>query len=249
MKINIYESPDQLGKAAGTAAAALINNAIDKNGVANIILATGTSQFATLRELTSAHTIDWSRVVMFHLDEYIGLPVTHPASFRRYLLDRFIAVVPALKAAFLINGEADAKAECERMSALISKHPVDVALVGIGENGHLAFNDPPADFETQQPYIIVELDERCRKQQLDEGWFTSLEEVPQKAISMSVQKILQSKHIICSVPDERKAMAVKKTLEWPISNLHPASILQQHRDCTLYLDKFSSALLAQTNIA
>ena len=244
MKVNIYDNPLDLGKAAGIAASRLIREAIEVNGSANIILATGTSQFETINQLTTEEEIDWSKVVMFHLDEYIGLPITHPASFRKYLQERFLSKVPALKAAHLINGEADAEAVCEKIGALLSKHPIDVALVGIGENGHLAFNDPPADFETEQPYIIVELDEPCRKQQLGEGWFKSFEEVPRQAISMSVKQILQSKHIICSVPDERKAMAVKNSLEQQISNLYPASILQQHTDCTLYLDKFSSTLLS-----
>jgi glucosamine-6-phosphate deaminase len=185
---------------------------------------------------------------MFHLDEYIGMPVTHPASFRKYLQERFIAKVPALKAAHLINGEGDVQAECERLGDLIRRHPIDVALVGIGENGHLAFNDPPADFDTEQPYIIVELDEPCRKQQLGEGWFNTLEDVPQQAISMSIKQILKSKHIICSVPDSRKATAVKNSLEQPVSNLYPASILQSHANCTYFLDKSSAALLSQNTI-
>src|SRR5665647_250977 len=248
MKINIYNNTYQLGKAAGIAAASLIRSAIDKNGTANIILATGTSQYETLNQLISETGIDWSKVVMFHLDEYIGLPITHGASFRKYLHERFLLKVPPLKAACLINGEADAQAECERIGSLISEHPIDVALVGIGENGHLAFNDPPADFETEQPYIIVELDESCRKQQVGEGWFKSFEEVPRQAISMSIKQILKSEHIICSVPDERKALAVKNTLEQPISNLYPAGILQLHNHCILYLDKFSSSLLSENSI-
>jgi glucosamine-6-phosphate deaminase len=248
MKVNIYDNPSRLGAAAGADAASLIRNAIYKNGVAKIILATGTSQFQTLTQLISGSGIDWSKVIMFHLDEYIGLPGTHPAGFAKYLRERFLSKVPALKAAYLINGEADPQAECERIGALILKNPVDVALVGIGENGHLAFNDPPADFETERPYVIVELDEPCRKQQLGEGWFKALEEVPLKAISMSVKQILRSKYIICSVPDERKALAVKNSLEQPVSNLYPASILQQHMGCTLYLDRFSSALLSKNSI-
>ena len=248
MKIQVYDSSSQLGKAAGAASAGLIKNAIDKNGVANIILATGTSQFETLNQLIAEDGIDWGKIVMFHLDEYIGLPVTHPASFRKYLLERVLSKVPPLKAAYLINGEDDAELECKRLGALISQHPIDVALVGIGENGHLAFNDPPANFDTEEPYIIVELDEPCRKQQMGEGWFASLEEVPPRAISMSVKQILKSAHIIGSVPDTRKALAVKNTVEQPVSNWYPASILQQHNDCTLYLDKFSSALLSDVNI-
>jgi glucosamine-6-phosphate deaminase len=248
MEINISTNPEELGKVAGAATGELIRQAIAANGSANIILATGTSQFQTLTHLISEKGIDWSKVVMFHLDEYIGLPITHPASFRKYLQERFLSKVPALKAAYLISGETDPKAECERLAHLISQHPIDVALVGIGENGHLAFNDPPADFETEQPYLVVELDEPCRKQQLGEGWFKSIEEVPQKAISMSVRQIMKSRSIICSVPDERKSTAVKNTVEQNVSNLYPASILQNHSDCTLYLDKASAADLSAKTV-
>ncbi len=248
MDINISQNPEELGKVAGAAAAQLIREAIAENGSANIILATGTSQFQTLNQLVSEPGIDWSKVVVFHLDEYIGLSITHPASFRKYLQERFISKVPALKAAYLINGETDTKKECERLGQLINKYPADVALVGIGENGHLAFNDPPADFETEQPYLVVELDEPCRKQQLGEGWFKSIGEVPRQAISMSVKQILKSTHIICSVPDGRKATAVKNTLEQKVSNLYPASILQRHPDCTLYLDKASASQLSANTI-
>jgi glucosamine-6-phosphate deaminase len=249
MNINISPNAKELGMAAGTAAAELIREAIAKNGTANIILATGTSQFQTLHQLVSELGIDWSKVVMFHLDEYIGLSINHPASFKKYLQERFLSEVPVLNAAYLINGETDPGEECERLSQLISKYPADVALVGIGENGHLAFNDPPADFETELPYLIVELDEPCRKQQLGEGWFTSIDEVPRQAISMSVKQIMKSKHIICSVPDERKAMAVKNTVEQKINNLYPASILQNHPNCTLYLDTSSADLLSVQTVS
>ncbi|MEO8852664.1 MAG: 6-phosphogluconolactonase, partial [Ginsengibacter sp.] len=177
------------------------------------------------------------KVVMFHLDEYISLPITHPASFRKYLQERFLSRVPKLKDAWLINGESDAEEECKRLGDLIHKHPIDVALIGIGENGHLAFNDPPADFEKDKPYLIVELDDVCKKQQMGEGWFQSLDEVPQKAISMSIKQIIKSKHILCSVPGARKAVAVKNTLEKEISNLYPSTILRTHGNCTVYLDK------------
>ena len=245
MNITIRSSPAELGKMAGIAASRKIKAAIEAKGLANIILATGTSQFETLSQLLSEEGIDWSKVTMFHLDEYIGLPVTHPASFRKYLKERFIAKVPALKEAHLIDGEKDPKTECERLGKLISDNPIDVALVGIGENGHLAFNDPPADFDTEEPYIIVDLDEACRKQQLGEGWFKSMNEVPGQAISMSVKQILKSKSIICSVPDERKAMAVKNSVEQPVSNLFPATALQNHPDCTCYLDTRSASLLTK----
>ena len=243
MQIRIYENPQILGKSAGSEAARLIRNAITEQGHATIILATGTSQFETLKQLV-AEEIDWSNVTMFHLDEYIGLSEAHPASFRNYLTQRFISSVPALKAIHLINGESDAEEECKRLNELISRQPVDVALVGIGENGHLAFNDPPADFETAQPYLVVELDEQCRKQQFGEGWFRSLEDVPRHAISMSIRQIMKSKQIICSVPDSRKAIAVRDCLEGPVSNMHPASILQQHTGCIVYLDENSASLLS-----
>jgi glucosamine-6-phosphate deaminase len=244
MKIKVNNNPQDLGQTAGKAGAELIRKAISQKGFTNIILATGTSQFETLNQLLLEPGIDWSKVTLFHLDEYIGLPITHPASFRKYLKERFISKVPKLKGVNLIDGEADPTAECEGLSALILAHPIDVAFVGIGENGHLAFNDPPADFETEIPYIVVELDEACRKQQLGEGWFPSLEAVPTKAISMSVKQILKSKAIICSVPDLRKAQAVKDTIENHVSNLFPATALQLHPDCTCFLDTDSASLLS-----
>lgn len=245
MKMHISENPYELGKEAGKLGAALIREAIEINGTASIILATGTSQFQTLNQLVSEKGIDWSKVSMFHLDEYIGLPITDKASFRHYLKERFLAKVPALKTAYLINGEVeDPQAECNRLEVLIKGQPIDVAFVGIGENAHLAFNDPPADFVTEEAYLIVELEERCRKQQLGEGWFNALEDVPRRAISMSIKQIFKSRHIICSVPDSRKAAAVKNSLEQGVSNLYPASILRLHPDCTFFLDKSSSALLS-----
>lgn len=245
MNIEIHKDPFDTGRAAGESAAKLIAEALRLKGEANIILATGASQFSTLKELVSHHDIDWSRVTMFHLDEYIGLPITAPASFRKYLKERFLANVPPLKAVYLIDGEADPVSECKRLSDLIRVHPIDVALVGIGENGHLAFNDPPADFDTEDPYIIVNLDEACRMQQLGEGWFKSMDEVPRQAISMSIKQIMKSKRIICTVPDERKAQAVKNCLENEVSNMFPASILQRHPGCTVYLDKFSAGKLRE----
>lgn len=242
MEIKIAKDHRQLGKHAGKAAAELIRTAINEKGQANIILATGTSQFETLRQLIS-EKIDWSKVVMFHLDEYIGLPQTAKASFRKYLQERFIDQVPPLKAQYLINGENNADEECIRLGDLIQQHPIDVALVGIGENGHLAFNDPPADFETASPYLVVELDEACRHQQLDEGWFDSLEEVPVQAISMSVKQIMKAEHIVCSVPDLRKAKAIRNCLAQPVSNNYPASILKTHAHCSFYLDPPSASML------
>jgi len=249
VEIVISRDVKEMGKEAGIKAGRAIRYAISEQGIANIILATGTSQFETLNQLIAEEDIDWSKVVMFHLDEYIGLPISHPASFRKYLKERFLAKAPPLKAAFLIDGENDATLECERLSKLISKHPIDVALVGIGENGHLAFNDPPADFEIETPYIIVDLDDQCVQQQFGEGWFPSINDVPRKAISMSVKQIMKSKHIVCSVPDARKALAVKNSVENPVSNLYPASILQTHQHCTIFLDTSSASLLTPGIIA
>jgi glucosamine-6-phosphate deaminase len=185
-------------------------------------------------------------VTAFHLDEYIGMPITHPASFRKYLKERFVYRLPQPLAAFhYINGEGDAEAECRRLAELIAARPVDVAFVGIGENGHLAFNDPPADFQTEEPYLVVNLDEACRRQQLGEGWFPTLEDVPQQAISMSIRQILKSDTILCSVPDARKAEAVRASLEGPVTPDVPASVLQRHADTTVYLDAASAALLSR----
>jgi len=249
----VYKTKPAAGKAAATEAAKVIKKAIEKNGEANIILATGTSQIEMLDNLVSADGIDWFKVTMFHLDEYIGLPASHPASFRKYLKERFVDKLPArrtsggpgLKAVHFVNGDAgNPKQECRRLGAIIAAHPIDVALVGIGENGHLAFNDPPADFQTEQPYIIVELDERCRGQQLGEGWFETLEQVPRSAISMSIRQIMNSKCIIVTVPEKRKAEAVKNALEGPVTNMCPASILQRHKNCKIFMDEDAALLLS-----
>ncbi len=242
MEIIISETKQNLGIKAAKRGGELIRKAIIKNGKANIIVATGASQFEMLNELVKEH-IDWSVVSAFHLDEYIGVSDTHPASFRKYLKERFVDFVFP-KEFFYVNGETDSSAECRRLGELISKYPIDVAFVGIGENGHLAFNDPPADFETEEPYILVTLDKECRFQQMGEGWFSTIQDVPEKAISMSIKQIMKSHAIICCVPDLRKAEAVKKTVEEPISPLAPASILRQHKDISLYLDIDSASLLS-----
>lgn len=243
MKVHISNNSKDLGVSAGLKAAELIKKTIQQKGFANIILATGTSQFETIQQLISDAEISWERVQMFHLDEYIGLPITHKASFRNYLMERFIKLVPNLKIAHLINGELDPETECKRLGDLILQNPIDVALVGIGENGHLAFNDPPADFHTEKPYIVVDLDEACRAQQMGEGWFETMDDVPKQAISMSIQQILKSEYIVCSVPDERKSQAVADCLTKGVSNLFPASILQNHPQVDLYLDSSSASRL------
>jgi glucosamine-6-phosphate deaminase len=244
LKIVICQSKHELGQRAAQQAATALRDAIEKNGEANVIVATGASQFEMLAALVVAPDVDWTRVTGFHLDEYVGMPSTHPASFRKYLQERFVGALPQpLRAFHPINAEGNAHAECERLNALLSVVIIDVALVGIGENGHLAFNDPPADFQTTQPYIVVNLDEDCRRQQLGEGWFPSLDQVPQQAISMSIHQIMKSRQIVCSVPDERKARAVKACVEGPVSPQAPASILQQHTNVTIYLDSAAASLL------
>lgn len=249
MKVIIKESPKDLGVSAGTEAARLIVSAIKENGSAGIILATGTSQFETLNHLIAEKEIEWNKVTMFHLDEYINLPEVHPASFRKYLKERFLEKVDALKDVHLINGEADPEEECTRLGELIRKTSIDVALVGVGENRHLAFNDPPADFNTEKPYLIAKLDELCRRQQMNEGWFSSLSEVPVRAISMSINQIMLSKQIICSVPDLRKAPAVRDCLTKEVSNLRPASILRNHPSCFFFLDTQSASMLSGVSLS
>ena len=245
MNVRIFETRSQAGQAAAAAGAALLADALRSTGEANIIVATGASQFEVLETLAAATGINWSHVTIFHLDEYVGLPVTHGASFRRYLRERFVGKLPVAPRAFHeINGEGDCPAECNRLGALIRSAPIAVAFVGIGENGHLAFNDPPADFETKTPYLVVNLDEACRRQQLGEGWFPTLDEVPRQAISMSVRQILKAAAIVCTVPDERKAQAAKGTVDGPITPAVPASILQEHPATTLYLDRASASLLS-----
>ncbi len=241
MEIVISNSKSELGEKAAITGAGFISEAIKRNGSANIIVATGASQFEMLNELIK-QDVDWSRVTAFHLDEYIGISDKHPASFRKYLKERFVEKV-SLHEFHYVDGETDPYAECRRVGEIISKHPIDVAFVGIGENGHLAFNDPPADFETEEPYLVVYLDEKCRRQQLGEGWFPTFDDVPEKAISMSVKQIMKSKAIICSVPDVRKADAVKGSLEGTVTPMIPASVLRQHNAAWLFLDKESSSLL------
>jgi glucosamine-6-phosphate deaminase len=246
MIIRVFKDKLSLASAAAEQAAALIRSAISEKGTARIIAATGASQFEFLDALTEAPDIDWKRVEMFHLDEYIGLPISHPASFRNYLLNRLINKV-GISGYYFLDGEADPASVAREVGKMLSAATVDVAFVGIGENGHLAFNDPPADFETEEPYLVVQLDEACRRQQLGEGWFASMEEVPRRAISMSVRQILKSRKIICIVPDKRKAQAVAACFEGEISPNAPASILRTHPKTTVYLDQESAALLTSAS--
>jgi glucosamine-6-phosphate deaminase len=242
MLLKLFDNKRALALNAAEQAATAIRSAIVEHGKARIIAATGASQFEFLDSLTSISGIDWEKVEMFHLDEYIGLPASHPASFSNYLQERLIRKT-GITHHHLLNGEGNPAEVIRRMSQALREAPVDVAFVGVGENGHLAFNDPPADFETEEEYLIVTLDEACRRQQLGEGWFPTLDDVPRQAISMSVRQILKAKEIICIVPDARKAQAVKSCFEGQISPLAPASILRTHLNTTVYVDQHSAALL------
>ena len=243
MEVKIFDSRRQLSEAAATNAADLICQAIAASGQAYLIAATGASQFEFLDALVVRPNIDWRQVTFFHLDEYVGLPKSHPASFRRYLQERIVDRIHPGAFHFLNGDVADPAAECRRVGDLISRQTIDAAFVGIGENGHLAFNDPPADFETEEPYLIVKLDAACRSQQVGEGWFETVADVPTHAISMSIQQILKARNVLCIVPEQRKATAVRDCLKLAVSPLHPASILQQHPSATIYLDQDSAALL------
>lgn len=241
----VFSDTRALGQAAADQAAGAITRAMASNGRARILAATGASQFEFLDALTGRDDIDWSRVEMFHLDEYVGLNADHPASFQRYLMERLIRPT-GIRRYHLLDGLQDLAEVCRRVGAAIREAPIDCAFVGIGENGHLAFNDPPADFETDEPYLVVQLDEACRRQQVGEGWFTTLADVPTRAISISIRQILASREIVCVVPDARKAEAVKNCLAGPVSPMAPASILQTHSNTTVYLDTPSAALLPRT---
>jgi glucosamine-6-phosphate deaminase len=244
MQVVRSATKQESGTEAAAEGAALIRQALQEKGEVAIILATGMSQFEMLAALVAAPDIAWARVTAFHLDEYVGMPATHPASFRRYLQERFVSRLPVpLRAFHAINAEGDYRAEIRRLNQILSGVVIDVAFLGIGENGHLAFNDPPADFVTEAPYILVNLDEACRRQQLGEGWFPRLEDVPRQAVSMSIRQIMKSSAIIVSVPDRRKAQAVQAAVEGPVTPLVPASILQQHPAASLYLDPDSASLL------
>lgn len=241
MKIKVSENPVELGKAAAAYCTGIINEAIAHKGKARIILSTGASQFDTIKALIDTD-IDWSKVEMFHLDEYIDLPESHPASFRKYLKERFLSKVNVMKA-YLVNGEDDPQEVIASLTAKIRKEPVDLGLIGIGENAHIAFNDPPADFNTKEAFICVDLNETCKQQQVREGWFATVADVPKQAISMTVYQIMQCQHIVSCVPYAVKAKAIKDTLESPLTNMVPATMLKEHPDAIIFLDKDSAALM------
>jgi glucosamine-6-phosphate deaminase len=248
MQIKIAESRAAMGRYVAEIAAAHLRDVLSKQAEANLIVATGSSQFEVLDSLVQMPNIDWARVNGFHLDEYLGLPCTHSASFCGYLKQRFVDQVP-LRSFLYLDGTLPPEELIQRASESLGGKRIDLLLCGIGENGHLAFNDPPADFETKAVYNIVELDEACRRQQVGEGWFDTLDQVPTQAISMTIHQILQAERILCSVPDRRKAEAVKQTLEGSITSDVPASALSHHKATTLILDSTSSCLLSEQTLA
>ena len=248
MIFKIYDDKPSLGKAAATQAAAAIHRAIAHNGNARIVAASAASQFEFLAALIAEPSIDWKKIELFHLDEYIGLPMTHPASFCKFLEERLISKT-GITHTHLLDGEKDPAAVIADVSQAISAAPIDVAFLGIGENGHLAFNDPPADFDTEAPYIVVQLDEPCRQQQVGEGWFPDLAHVPTHAISMSVRQALKAKEILAIVPDARKAAAIAACFNGSVTPLAPSSILRTHSNATIYLDRNSAARLSPEALA
>ncbi len=244
LSVEVYASPDELGSAAAGYTARTLQEGIAHNGRAVLILATGSSQFAFLAALRRITTVDWDRISVFHLDEYVGMPDRHPASFRRYLRERILDEVRPAQIYFLEGDAPDLEAEVRRYGELLAEHSVDLACIGIGENGHLAFNDPPvADFHDPKRVKVVELDSACRRQQLGEGWFASLEDVPTHALTLTIPSIMQSRCISCVVPDERKAVAVAAALEGPIDTACPASILRRHPNARLFLDRAAASHL------
>ncbi len=245
MDVRLCRDADALGAQAAALGAAAIRAALASRGAASIIAATGVSQFLMLARLVAEPGINWRQVTVFHLDEYAGLPDTHPASFRRYLRERLLAPLQdAPQFVPIDGGNPDLAGEARRLGDLVAGHRIDVCFAGIGENCHLAFNDPPADFDTTEPYLVVTLDEACRRQQLGEGWFPTLEDVPRQAVSMSVRQIMLSRLIVVCAPEQRKAAAVRVAVEGPVTPLHPASILQRHGNAVLFLDPPAASLLA-----
>jgi glucosamine-6-phosphate deaminase len=244
LKIKVFENRAELSRAAAVHAASSLAACLCAQGYARLVAATGASQLEFLDALTSMPGLDWQGVELFHLDEYVGLPKTHPASFRKYIYERIIQKT-GIARYHLLDGEHDPQAVAHEVGQALALKPIDLVFAGIGENSHLAFNDPPADFQTEQPFFVVELDESCRRQQVNEGWFARVQDVPAKAITMSVRQILRSREIISVVPDKRKASAVKASIEGEISPMTPASILRQHPNVTLYLDADSASLLSQ----
>src|SRR5580700_6451051 len=244
MLLRVFKDKVLLGRAAAEQATTVIRRALAERGEARIITATGAAQFQFLEALTATPNIDWPKVEAFHLDEYIGLPATHPGSFHKFLMDNLASKTGIVNFHYLDGNAADVAAAAGEVGRKLASAPIDIAFLGIGENGHIAFNDPPADFNTEDPYLIVNLDEACRRQQVGEAWFADISQVPERALSMSARQILKAREILAVVPDTRKAEAVKACFEGEISPMAPASIMRQHTNATVYLDTNSASLLS-----
>lgn len=246
MEIKVFADRKSLAAAAAQQAAGAIRRAIAERNGARLVAATAASQKEFLEILTHAQ-IDWSRVEAFHLDEYIGLPKSHPGSFRKMFVEQFIQKT-GITNYHLLDGDGDVPSVLKQAKQAISSAPIDVGFIGIGENGHLAFNDPPADFETTEPYLVVHLDIACRRQQVGEGWFRDISEVPQQAISMSIRQILKAQELIVIVPGPNKAEAVQSCFQGPVTPMAPASILRTHPRTTVFLDRDSAARLEERRL-
>lgn len=241
MKVQVCDDSEMLAQQAANQAAEILTNVVATQGSARLLLSTGASQLGVLKALAQTK-VQWNCIEVFHLDEYIGIPASHPASFRKYIKERFVNVVHPQKM-YYVDGDGDIQRTLEQLSKEVQRKPIDLALIGIGENAHIAFNDPPANFETERPYITVQLDEDCKFQQVREGWFESVADVPSHAITMTPLQILQSRVIISCVPYEVKANAIKRMLKSDVTNQIPATILKRHKDVTLYLDHDSASLI------
>ena len=240
MEIYVCKDSKELGEKAAQHVGRVLRECIQEKGEARIVLSTGASQLDTLEALVQ-EDVDWSKVEMFHLDEYVNMPETHIASFRKYLKERFISKLN-LKGAYLVDGDLS---HIPALTEKLREKVVDVGLIGIGENAHIAFNDPPADFDTQEAYILVNLNDTCKRQQVREGWFKTMDEVPRQAISMSVSQIMKCKRIVSCVPYTVKAKAIYDTLNSDTTNAVPATILKEHEDFTLFLDQDSASMIAK----
>ncbi len=247
MKVSVFNNSEALGIAAAAYSAEILNKCIRDKGKARLLLSTGASQFDTIKALLE-EKVDWSKVEMFHLDEYVGITEEHPASFRKYLKERFVSKI-SLKQVHFVNGEGNVSERIEALNREISKEPIDIGLIGVGENAHIAFNDPPADFNIEDPFIVVNLDEGCKKQQVGEGWFPTIDDVPKQAISMSVKQIMKCETIVSCIPYKVKAKAVKKMLEQEITNLIPATILKNHASVSVFLDEDSASAVDEDVLA
>jgi glucosamine-6-phosphate deaminase len=244
LPVAVFARRGELDEAAARDAAALLRAAVQARGIAHAMFATGNSQMGFIETLVSKEDVPWPRVVVFHMDEYVGLGDDHPASFARYIRERIADRVRPMGARYISGAASDVLAECERYAGLLRAHPMDLCCLGIGENGHLAFNDPPADLDDPLDVRVVTLDSSCRRQQVGEGHFGRIEDVPTSAITVTVPALLRAATVLAIVPEARKANAVRRALEEPVGPACPASALRRCDHAHLYLDPGSASELA-----